>query len=265
MAGLTTEDGCVFPALGLQSEAAIATSCSPMYRGAIRIVKQELEANSSEHPNLNIGMLVQDLEMDPVMEAASVRLACRVLHGLVCVIVWSPDKRKLAWRLCTLRCSTLAALHGIALYCCRRSLLMARHGPLNEAHPRRTKEKLRSKRKEMWAWFIEVTIFRTLCRRRVALRRLRLPSQCDIDKMGPTAQGQRHAAEFLANQFADNTASDGSRCSGFGRYTRNVSTTTGSKADFVSHKHEVWQLQLHILAFSLLPVLLYSLLGHAFA
>lgn len=114
MAGLTTADGCVFPELGLRSEAAIATSSSAMYRKAINIVQQELEATSLDHPALNITKLMEDLELDPVMETASVRLS--PFWGL-CVIM-SPTTR---------------------LYLFRQLLMMATHGPQHQEHLHNTK------------------------------------------------------------------------------------------------------------------------------
>ena len=219
MAGLTTADGCVFPELGLRSEAAIATSSSAMYRKAINIVKQELEATSLDHPALNITKLMEDLELDPVMETASVRLSPCLVMGLVCE--HESDNTIVSFQAVTCDGNPWTPAPGTS----------AQH-----------KDRLRSKRKEIWTWFIEVTVFRILCRWRVALHGLRLPSKCDIDKMGPTAQGQRYAAEFLADQFADSTVNDGSGCTGFGVYTRNISTNTGSGTDFIPHRHEVWPL-----------------------
>eukprot|EP00892_Ulva_mutabilis_P011056 jgi/Ulvmu1/8322/UM042_0028.1 len=97
------------------------------------------------------------------------------------------------------------------------------------------KTKLRTKRKEIWIWFIEVVIFRILSTFGTSLHGVQLPNKCDIDMMGPTTKGQIHAAECLASQFAASTVCNGNGCSGYGYYVRNVSTNTGSKSTTVPH------------------------------
>lgn len=95
--------------------------------------------------------------------------------------------------------------------------------------------KLRTKRKEIWLWFIEVTIFRVLSTFNIVLHGVHLPSPCDKQKMSPTSQGQALAAHLFAEQFAASNISDGKGSSGFGIYIRNVSTNTGSKSTCVQH------------------------------
>lgn len=93
--------------------------------------------------------------------------------------------------------------------------------------------KLRVKRREIWAWFLEVTIFRVLSSESIALHGLQLPSLCDRQRMVPKVEGQLFAAECLAGQFASSRIHDGTGSSGLGYYIRNVSQNSGSKADFI--------------------------------
>ena len=110
--------------------------------------------------------------------------------------------------------------------------------PFSQA-PDADKCKLRRKRKEIWTWFIEVTVFRVLCTFKVALHGAELPV-CDVQHMSPTPQGQQLAAEHFSRQFATSNVRNGLGSSGFGSYIRNVSTTTGTGATSVRHKTQVW-------------------------
>lgn len=101
------------------------------------------------------------------------------------------------------------------------------------------KKSFRIARKMIWAWFIDVTIFRVLCRHNIFLHGTVKQPSLDIEKMTDTAEGHAFAAKRFARHFADSPVTSGSGFLGFGRYAYALATTNGNNATYLPSALEV--------------------------
>lgn len=90
------------------------------------------------------------------------------------------------------------------------------------------KKSFRPARLMIWTWFVDVTIFRILCRANIYLHGTVRQSALDVEKMSATPEGQTIAADRFACQFADSAQAPGGSFFGFGRYCHALATTSAN-------------------------------------
>lgn len=91
----------------------------------------------------------------------------------------------------------------------------------------------------IWTWFVDVTIFRVLCRHKIFLHGTVEELDLDIEKMTDTPEGQAFAAQRFARQFADSPVTNGVGFLGFGRYAYALATTNRNNASYLPSALEV--------------------------